>query len=293
MSDGAARRDSVLTPGEVARLERLTFGLRRPVGGTEAGAHRARSRGRSLDFADWRDYQPGDDPRSIDVQAWARLDQVLIRLYEADVDLALNVIVDTSASMGFGAKHHQAVRVAATLAVMGLARQEVVTVTRLVDRHARRRRGRGAIGALLAEMATWTPEGDTPLETAIRTALARSSRRGLVVVVSDFFADGWERAIDRLGAHGDGILAVVVRSDDDDSPDIVGEVQLVDVETGRLVDVDVTPQLLDEVAGRRAERRHAIAARAARHGGRSVEVGDRDGLFEVVVPALLTTELVR
>src|SRR5690606_20552389 len=84
----------VLVPEEIARIERLALGANRRVPGSASGPHRSRSRGRSLDVVEWRDYQPGDDPRTIDVQAWARLDQVLVRLYEADVDLRVQLVVD-------------------------------------------------------------------------------------------------------------------------------------------------------------------------------------------------------
>lgn len=283
----------VLDAAEVARAERLSIALRRPVAGSDSGAHRARSRGRSLDFADWREYQPGDDPRAIDPQAWARLDQVLVRLYEADVDLSVTIVVDTSGSMGFGRKFRQAQRCAAAIAVSGLSRNEVVGVQRLVDPMARRWRGRGSIGPLLSQIGGWTAEGVTPLEDAVARFARSGTRRGLVVVVSDFLTDGWERSLDRLAARGDSLLTVAMTSAADDHPDLAGELQLVDVETGATVDVDATPELVARVAQRRRERRSALRQRTTRNGGRYVEIADDESVFGVALPRLLATEMFR
>ena len=106
---------TVLEPAELARIERLSLSPDRRVPASATGAHRSSIHGRSLDVVEWREYQPGDDPRTIDVQAWARLDQVLVRLYEGDVDLRVQLLVDTSASMASGDKLRHGVRVAAAI----------------------------------------------------------------------------------------------------------------------------------------------------------------------------------
>lgn len=285
--------NSVLDAGELARIERLAVHLDRPVGGTFAGAHRSRQRGRSLDFADWREYQPGDDPRSIDVQAWARLDQVLVRLYEADVDLSVQLVVDTSASMGAGGTFRQAVRVSAAVAAMALVRNESVTVTSLSERVPRRYRGRGSIPLLLSQLAAWEPAGPTPLAELARHLMVVPRRAGLVVVVSDFLTPDWSAAIDQLTARREQLVAVGVRSLDDDRPDLAGEVQLVDVETGHRVDVDLSPKEIDAFAERRAKRRAALERHVARQGGRWVEVLADEPLVESVVPRLMRTGVAR
>ena len=85
---------ALLEPGEIARIERPALTPDRKVPASAAGPHRSVIHGRSLDVVEWREYQPGDDPRTIDVQAWARLDQVLVRLYEGDVDLRIQLVVE-------------------------------------------------------------------------------------------------------------------------------------------------------------------------------------------------------
>lgn len=283
----------VLSAAELDRIERLAWHLDRPVSGHFAGLHRSRRRGRSLDFADWRPYVEGDDPRDIDVQLWARLDQLLVRLYEADVDLTVQLLVDTSASMGFGSKLDQARRIAAALGVATLVRNQGVSVATLDGRAPRRFRGRTAVPALLATIGGWSAVGPTALAARARQLLRTSRPSGIVVVVSDFLTSEWSGAIDLLGARREPLLAICVRSGADEAIDLAGEVQLVDVETGETVDVDLSPQAWRDLVERRAALRAAISRRVARTDGRYVEVRDDADLLRDVVPALLGTGALR
>lgn len=284
---------ALLDPGELARIERLAVRPDRPVGVGFAGSHRSRQRGRSLDFADWREYQPGDDPRSIDVQAWARLDQVLVRLYEADVDLSVQLVVDTSGSMTTGGKFRQALRVSAAIAAMALVRNESVSVSTLADRTPRRYRGRGAVPLLMATMTGWTPTGPTPLAELARHLTVLPRRSGVVVVVSDFLTGDWTAAVDQFTARREQLVAVGVVAAEDDHPDLAGEVQLVDVETGHRVDVDASPKEVEAFRARRLARRVALERHVVRNGGRYIEVDATDALVETVLPRLMGSGIAR
>ena len=284
---------AVLSAAELDRLERLVVASDRPVGGQFAGQYRSRARGHSLDFADWREYVEGDDPRDIDVQAWVRLDQLLVRLYEADVDLSLHVVIDTSASMGFGAKHHQACRVGAAVGAAALMRNENVSLAPLAWRQPRRFRGRTAVPAMLAAMNGWVAEGPTPLRERARDLVRAPRRSGMIVVVSDFLTADWGEAVDLFGARREQVLAVCITSAADETIDLAGEVQLVDAETGELVDVDLSPKVWSELSAKRVALRRALASRVARIGGRFVEFPDTADLLGEVVPILLGTGVLR
>lgn len=284
---------SVLDTGELARIERLAVHLDRPVGAGYAGSHRSRQRGRSLDFADWREYQPGDDPRSIDVQTWARLDQVLVRLYEADVDLSVQLVIDTSASMTAGGKFRQALRVSAAIAAMALIRNESVSVSSLAERTPRRYRGRGGIPLMLAHMSGWQPAGPTPLAELARHLMVLPRRAGLVVVVSDFLTEDWAAALDQFTARREQLVAVGVHAAEDDHPDLAGELQVVDVETGHRVDVDVSPKEIEAFTRRRVARRAALERHVLRNNGRWLAVDAADALIETVVPRLMAMGIAR
>src|SRR5690349_6042603 len=90
---------ALLDPATLARLERLQLGTRRRLAGSIGGEHRSPNHGPTLDFAEFRPYQPGDDYRRIDHLALARLDRLLIRLYEAEDDVTVRLLIDTSTSM--------------------------------------------------------------------------------------------------------------------------------------------------------------------------------------------------
>jgi propionyl-CoA carboxylase alpha chain len=98
-------------------LERLQLGTRRRLAGQLVGGHRSPRYGSSLDFADFREYQPGDDFRRIDYLTLARLDQLLVRLYDAEDDLTVRLIVDTSASMSTDGKLQRAAELAKLMPV--------------------------------------------------------------------------------------------------------------------------------------------------------------------------------
>ncbi len=283
----------VLEPAEIAQLERLALSPDRRVPASTAGAHRSVIHGRSLDVVEWREYQPGDDPRTIDVQAWARLDQVLVRLYEGDVDLRVQLLVDTSASMGVGDKLRHATRVAAAIGAAALVRNETVSVASLAEPVARRYRSRSALGPFLAHLASWRAEGPTPLLERSRRMNAATRRPGLVVVVSDFLTADARGAIDLLAARRSMVVAVLVASREDEDPDTVGEVQLVDIETGDRVDADLTPQVVDAFIERRATRRSELRTRLARHGAPLLVTWTGEDLLGDVVPRLTSTGVLR
>ncbi len=283
----------VLEPAEIARIERLALTPDRKVPASSTGPHRSVIHGRSLDVVEWREYQPGDDPRTIDVQAWARLDQVLVRLYEGDVDLRVQLVVDTSASMATGDKLRHAKRVAAAIGAAALLRNESVSVGSLQDRVPRRYRSRTSLAPFLAHIDSWQAGGDTPLLARSRELNASTRRPGLVVVVSDFLTPDALDAIDQLAARRSQLLAVLVASEFDENPDLLGEVQLVDVESGERVDVDLSPELITQFRARRAASRRALEQRLARHGSRLVVSWATEDLLGEVVPKLSTAGLLR
>lgn len=283
----------VLEPAEIAHLERLALSPDRRVPASSSGAHRSVIHGRSLDVVEWREYQPGDDPRTIDVQAWARLDQVLVRLYEGDVDLRVQLLVDTSASMGVGDKLRHATRVAAAIGAAALVRNETVSVASLTEPVPRRYRSRTSLGAFLEHLDSWSADGPTLLLQRSRQMNAATRRPGLVVVVSDFLTPDAHAAIDVLAARRSMVVAVLVASRDDEDPDSVGEVQLVDVETGHRVDVDVSPQVIDAFVERRSADRRALRSRLARHGAPLIETWTSDDLLGDVVPQLTASGVLR
>ena len=118
----------LLPPALLARLARFRLANRHRVQGRYAGSHRSRRLGQSLDFADEREYVPGDDPRSVDLNASRRLGRLLVKLYEAEDEAAVRIVLDLSASMGFGRKVLAARQLAAAFAALAAGGQDRVRV---------------------------------------------------------------------------------------------------------------------------------------------------------------------
>jgi uncharacterized protein (DUF58 family) len=254
----------------LARLERLQLGTRRRLAGRMSGDHRSPDRGTSLDFAEYREYSPGDDFRRVDYQAMARLDQLLVRLYQAEDDITVRLLIDTSASMGYGGKLRQACRVAAALGFVALVRRDPVVVhTFPAPTLAPRFHGRHASAALMRHLDALTPSGGTPFLSAASNLLQRPGPVGLTVVISDLLTDDWTEGLRRLPARGAEVVVVHVLSEEDLHPTFIGDVDLVDGESGRVVPISVTRSMMDSYEKRAAAWVDDVAGRA-RHSGASV-----------------------
>jgi uncharacterized protein (DUF58 family) len=214
---------------------------RRRLAGRFTGEHRSTRYGNSLDFADEREYHPGDDYRRIDYPLYARTGQLFVRLFEAEDDLSVRLLVDTSASMGHYGKLLQASRLAAAVGFLALTRRDVVTLhLEPRTRPPQRFSGRHAIGALFRTLETIEPAGPTDLRSAAGDLLARPGPAGMTVVVSDLLTASWEPAIDRLPARGGDVTVLHVLADEELAPTLIGDVDVVDAENGEHVSVSLS-----------------------------------------------------
>jgi len=253
-----------------SRLDRLALNGKRRVRGVWSGRNRSVRLGESLDFADYREYFPGDDFRRIDYNLWARLGVVLVRLFEAEDEMPVSVIVDTSASMGLGDKFPTAQRLAAMVTYLALAsgeRVRLLTVPAL---------GKPSLtGPWARHVATWprlegwlealTPAGGTDLAAAARLMATPGAHRGPVVLVSDLLTTDWGGALDLLGALGGGAVLHVLDPTELE-PELTGDLTLRDVETGRELQVSVSDAALERYRKRLTRFRQDAAARTKRAG---------------------------
>lgn len=236
---------SLLDPAFLRRLARLAVVARRRFAGAAAGARRSTRRGSSAELSDHRPYSQGDDVRRIDWNAYARLEELVLRLFVAEEDLSVYLLVDTSASLGLGEppKIDAAKRVAAGLGYVALSGSDRVSVWPFGDGLApvamAPARGRKQVARLLGALDALEAAGGTDLARAVDTFLARRPRPGLVIVVSDFLdPNGYARPLDRLiGERHEPVLFHVVDPEELD-PTPGGDLLLVDSE--REVGVEVT-----------------------------------------------------
>ena len=280
---------TALLPADLlARLEALQLSTRRRLVGSLVGEHRSSRHGSSLDFADQRAYHPGDDFRRIDYHVLARLDQLLVRLYEADEDLQVRVLIDTSASMGFGDKLAQARRLAAAVGFVALTRRDIVSVhTFPLHRPGPRFVGRGAVGRLFSHLESLDAAGVTAFAPSVAHFLARPGPPGMTVVVSDFLTPEWRVALARLPSRGADLVVLHVLAAEDLDPrvrgDIFGDLELVDVETGEAIMISASDSVLDAYVRQASAWADDVAAQARSAGAAYVRVGARDDIGDVLL----------
>lgn len=236
------------------KLDYLAMVSRRVFSGAMRAERRTKKTGSGVEFADHRDYVPGDDFRYLDWAAYQRFGRLLVRLYEEEEDLSIYFILDSSASMGFGSgeKLRQAKRLCAALAYVGLAnldRIAIVTATDEISGRMQSTRGKARIFRVFRFLSAVKSEGATDLGDAMKTFVAQHKRRGLAVILSDLYDPaGFERGINVLRYNRFEPFVIHLVDGADARPDLRGDVRVYDVETGDEREVTVTAKVLERYA---------------------------------------------
>src|SRR5690349_11689278 len=173
----------LLSPQLLAQLERLELVTRKIFRGRMKGERRSKRKGQSVEFADFRNYVPGDDLRFIDWNTYARLDRMFLKMFLEEEDLHFYVLLDTSASMDFGSpsKLDYAKRVAAALGFIGLTHSDRIRVETFSQPASVRGpvlRGRASLWRLLDYLQKLEPAGPTDLATGVRNFCLRNPGKG-------------------------------------------------------------------------------------------------------------------
>ena len=285
----------LLDPRLRARLERLSLGVRGRVSALWAGRHAPKRLGESLDFADYRPYQPGDDYRRIDHNLRARLGVVMVRQFEAEQELPVDIVIDVSASMGMHEKLDSARRLAAMVAYMGLASGDRVRLWASPGEDGRSESA-GPGGRHLSAwpaLEAWLESRQVGASGSLRSIGRRlAGSGGSVVLISDLLFEDWSDVLDGLMATPGGLVLHLLAPEELD-PHMAGDLELTDVETGVKVPVSTDEEVL---AGyRRAVEDFALGAarRASRSGLDYLLVEAGIGAEERALEALARREVVR
>jgi uncharacterized protein (DUF58 family) len=231
----------------LAKLEHLCLLAQRIFRGVHRAERRSRHLGSSLEFADYRNYVHGDDPRTIDWNVYGRLGRLFVKLFEEEEDLQVSILLDCSPSMGWSSgritKFDQARKIAAALAYIALANLDRVHLFSFDDRltvDSGLGRGKSQFHRLLKFLSELKPtERATALYPVIQRFTQQNSRRGLAVVVSDFFdLAGYQTALNLLRFQRFEIQLVQVVDPEEIDPGISGDFELEDCETGRRMEVN-------------------------------------------------------
>ena len=227
------------------KLEYLYIVSKKIFAGRIKAERRSTRRGVSVEFADYRNYTPGDDFRYIDWNAFARLDELLLKLYEEREDLHIYFLVDASQSMTYGElpKLIYAKRVAAALAYIGLSNLDRIGITAFNTTDINRlptERGKGKIFTVLNFLDQINGTGETDMEHAFRNFVHMTKRRGLVVVISDLFdPKGFTAGLNMLKFQKHDLFVIHLIDEKEAEPTLLGDYHLVDVETDQLRPVTI------------------------------------------------------
>lgn len=285
------RLDDLLGPEFLRRLDRLDVISRKVFAGKLPGERRSKRRGHSVEFDDFRPYTPGDDLRHIDWHVLARLDRLVVKLFRAEEDLGVRVVLDTSPSMRAGdpLKVLTGARLAMAIGYIGLVNNDRVSavefggprgyraMTPVRGRRHTQRLGRFLLEALGAR-APEAPSRPMPLNEALRRiAIDTRGGSGLVVVISDFLdRSGVKPGLDALAARGQfDVVCVQTLSPGELDPaleagaGLVGDLRLTDAESGPDAEVTLTGVLIRKYRDRLdrfvADLSGACAARGMTH----------------------------
>jgi uncharacterized protein (DUF58 family) len=273
------------------RLEQLELASHRLTAGRMKGERRSVRRGQSVEFADYRNYAPGDDLRQVDWNVYARLERLFVKLFVEEEDVTVHVLVDASRSMDFGDpnKLDFARRAAAALAYLGLAHLDRVSVAFLGDGHAasmRPLRGKARAFELFDFVSAPRRERLTGLAEAAREYAARLRGTGPLLLLSDLMDPGYLDALRDLAGTRCQLSVLHILAPEELDPEVPPDARLVDNETSQGVEVTGDDDLVERYRARLAEWQEEIAQFVGRRGGAYVAVPSdlelTDLLFDVL-----------
>jgi len=238
----------LLTPELLRRLEQLQLLAQRRAKSSAKGERRSRARGQSVEFADYRNYTPGDDFRYLDWNLYGRLERLFLKLYEEERELPVRIFLDTSESMSFGTpvKFDFARQIAAAIGYVALCGFDRVSVCPFPE-NADEAVARGALRAVRGRKSALTffqnlnqlsAHGGANLNEALRRGALEARQAGVAVVLTDFLDPaGYETGLNALVSRGFQISAVQILSPEELNPGTYGDLKLIDAESGAIQEV--------------------------------------------------------
>jgi uncharacterized protein (DUF58 family) len=256
----------MLTRDLIKKLRKIEITTNRVVNETLAGQYHSVFKGRGMAFAEVRPYQPGDEIRTIDWNVTARMGEPFIKVFTEERELTVMLVVDRSASGDVGSsartKSEVAAEIAAMIAFSAITNNDRVGLTLFTDeveRFVPPKKGRKHVMRVLTDILTFHPKRrGTSLADALTFLHQSSKRKSVAFVVSDFLADGWERALAIAARRHDVVPIVLWEPLQGELPN-VGLLSAEDPETGEVMVVDTSNRRV-----RLEYKRHFEAAVARR-----------------------------
>jgi uncharacterized protein (DUF58 family) len=248
-AQGMTSRDPhrYLDPAVLAKVGLSPLLAKLVVEGFITGLHKSPFHGFSVEFAEHREYVEGDDPKYLDWALYARTDHYYIKRYEEETNLRCYIVLDRSASMGFGTglltKWDYSCFLATCLGYLILRQQDAAGLSLFGSKpgiFVPPRCRQSHLRQLMRVMVNHTPEGTTDVAGSLRTVVRNLKRRGMVVLISDLIDDPEEtlKAIRLLGSHHHDVLVFHVQDATELDFSFQGPTVFRDMETGDEMELD-------------------------------------------------------
>lgn len=237
------------------KLDQLRIQSQKPFRGKLRGERRSLNRGMGLEFTDYRRYEPGDDLRYLDWYVYARLEKPFIKLFQADEELAVSILIDTSQSMSFGepSKLEYAKQIATALGYISLANTDRVSFYTLSDHLSLvlpPTYGKSQYTQIEKVITPIKPVGTTHLNECLTHLSVNQPKAGVVVILSDFLdSDGYSAGINTLLGRGYTVSLIHIQSSEELELLPPGEWRLEDSETGETKEITINDETLQHFRG--------------------------------------------
>ena len=244
------RLTELLDSDFMARLDALDVFSRKMLQGKLQGERRSKRRGQSVEFADHRPYVAGDDLRFVDWNIYGRLNQLFLKLFLEEQDLTVHIMMDISSSVSLGepAKELFIRKLAAALGYVGLVNNNRVTISTFSDRlrgQLANMRGRNYLSRMAEFLLSADCDGSSRFDNACRQLVSGRIGSGIMIVLSDFlFKEGFDPGLRRLISRRYDLYAIQVLSPQELSPELTGDLKLVDIEDADTAEITISAALL-------------------------------------------------
>ncbi len=234
------------------KIEGLSFLAKRLRRGTVKGSKMMYRKGSSLEFFDYRSYQHGDDLRYIDWNIFARLSRLFVKLFYAEEEITVHLLLDRSKSMEYGTRSKSLFqrKTAAALGYIAshnLDRVGVSSFNNSVSLDVEPRRRKNHIFTLLNFLVQMKNEGETDFNRSLKEFAAATKRPGLTIVISDLMDPGGiDEGLLSLRYFGHDVVLIHILDESEISPDFSGFLRLKDAETEEEIKVSIDSAELEE-----------------------------------------------
>ena len=254
----------MLSPELLGQIKQIQLQAGHQVNDILSGEYISAFKGQGMEFDEVREYQPGDEIRTIDWNVTARMNQPFVKVFREERQQTVYLLVDVSPSQHFGSvgksKNQVAAEFAAVLAFLAIRNNDRIGLSLFSD-HLENfippMKGRGHVWRIIRQVLTYRPEGKrTSISAVIDHLMQVAKRKSLVVLISDFVADeDYNNSFKQLAKKHDLICAKVTDPRESQIPS-VGLIDLQDSETGEVMTLDSSSPTVRQALGRLVQKRH-------------------------------------